>query len=912
MTRPGCHAQQMQLVGREQELAVVRSALDAVVSGGSRVLLVLGEAGMGKTRLLGAVAAEAERRGCEVRQGRATEHEADLPLALFGDVLAPAHAVLTPPEERQERWLLFRSLLAELSRSATDAALVLALDDVHWADPASLELLDLLLRRPPAGARLIVLALRPGALADGLVGATRSTLPDGEVLRLAALTHEQAGQLLPELSTTELTDLLDASAGNPLLLTELSRSGPGSPTPSGVVAAVALEVGRLSPGAHRLLEATAVLGDPCLVDLAVRTADLAEDSWPAALDELIETSLLAPGASAREVRFRHPVVRTTVHDAMTAGSRLQAHARAAAALDDAGAPAVLRAHHLSQAAAPGDLVAAKTLREAAAAVRFRAPSIAADWLLVAKQVAPPRQTADFGQLAHVLVQAGRLDEALAAGEEGLAFGAGAPVDLLDLTLVAASVERQLGHHESARRRLTRAVEEARGQPVHPELLAALALTAYESGEYDVLAGWAERLHQSAPTDRVLRAVAEALMAMVRRFAGDAVSSAHHADRSVADLRDAGDPELAEQAELAIAVPWALMAVERFADAAEASRRATAVTRAAGNLSAAVALALPEVLALALLGRLDRADDAAEAAELTARLTHNAQATQWALWTRAWVLLERGEVERASIAAAESVAIAEHLDDSAMVTVASAVLGAVRLAQGHPREAAERLAAYDADPSWICRWSPRLVEALIATAGPEAAARAAKRAETLAARSGLAGAVAAAHRSAALVALAAGQTETALAHALEAVTAASSIGADHDRAQAHLLAGRAAESAQAVEHFTEAHRLAVRCGAGRTRDQAVRELRRLGRRVGRGGARAPGHEGVASLSPREREVADLVAQGRTNREIAARLFLSEKTVESHLSKTFTKLGVTSRAAVAAQVAQDRTADPAQRS
>ena len=94
------------------------------------------------------------------------------------------------------------------------------------------------------------------------------------------------------------------------------------------------------------------------------------------------------------------------------------------------------------------------------------------------------------------------------------------------------------------------------------------------------------------------------------------------------------------------------------------------------------------------------------------------------------------------------------------------------------------------------------------------------------------------------------------------------------------------------------------GAVRFRDEAARELRRLGRRVGARRRRAAGGPGLASLSGREREIAELVARGRTNREIAAELFLSEKTIESHLSKVFAKLGVSGRVAVAETVGRER--------
>lgn len=154
-------------------------------------------------------------------------------------------------------------------------------------------------------------------------------------------------------------------------------------------------------------------------------------------------------------------------------------------------------------------------------------------------------------------------------------------------------------------------------------------------------------------------------------------------------------------------------------------------------------------------------------------------------------------------------------------------------------------------------------------------------------------------AAAQVELAAGRPELAERRALKAVTAASQGGDRLLAARARVIAARARSGErrrEAIEGIREAQQEFVECGATRLRDEAVRELRRLGHRVGRGGSRGRGEAGVEALSRRESEVAHLVTEGLTNREIAERLVLSEKTIETHLSAVFRKLGVRRRAAV----------------
>jgi DNA-binding NarL/FixJ family response regulator len=158
-----------------------------------------------------------------------------------------------------------------------------------------------------------------------------------------------------------------------------------------------------------------------------------------------------------------------------------------------------------------------------------------------------------------------------------------------------------------------------------------------------------------------------------------------------------------------------------------------------------------------------------------------------------------------------------------------------------------------------------------------------------------------------VLLAQGDHEGARADALDAVELFSGGGRPSDAARARALAGRAVagggERDRAVAELERARAELIELGAPRLADGVARDLRKLGLRVARSGGRGDGANGLGALSVREREIAGLVATGKTNREIAAELFLSEKTVENHLSRVFGKLGISSRAALAGTVSRE---------
>jgi hypothetical protein len=243
-------------VGRGWELGCASEALDAIEGGSARGLAVVGEPGIGKTRLLTEVTALAERRDQIVFSGRAAEFERDLPFGVFVDALDDHLRALDPhkiarldPQLRgelaqvfpalselatssasvlqDERYRAHRAVRELLERLAAVRPLVVMLDDLHWADPASIELLSALLRRPPNAGVLLMVSLRPRQaetrLASVLEYASREGLLDR--LELFPLNHEEAEQLLSPALTPSLRASLYAQAGgNPFYLEELARS----------------------------------------------------------------------------------------------------------------------------------------------------------------------------------------------------------------------------------------------------------------------------------------------------------------------------------------------------------------------------------------------------------------------------------------------------------------------------------------------------------------------------------------------------------------------------------------------------------------------------------------------------------------------------------------------------------------
>jgi predicted ATPase len=354
------------LVGRHVEWEAVHATLEALEAKGLGVILIAGEQGIGKSRLITELCAEAERRRYLVFSGRAAEFEQHEAFGVFVDALdhylasvdrrdldelavdveeladvLPALARLverpvgTLPAERYRAHQAVRALLDALSRQRP---VVLTLDDLHWADGASVELGSYLLRRPPRGRVLTVMGFRTAQLdkPSGSVLEASTTGPPVLRLDLQPLSEDEARQLLdPDLPEALRHELYRLSGGNPFYLESLAHAassvgidaiassgrGDDATVPVAVHGVLAAELASLSPMAHAMLQGAAVVGDPFEVGLAAIVGEASKRDELATLDELLAADLVRPTALPRRFEFRHPLIRHAVYQ--SAGSPTQ-------------------------------------------------------------------------------------------------------------------------------------------------------------------------------------------------------------------------------------------------------------------------------------------------------------------------------------------------------------------------------------------------------------------------------------------------------------------------------------------------------------------------------------------------------------------------------------------------------------
>jgi DNA-binding CsgD family transcriptional regulator len=885
-----------------------------VRGGQSRVLVLRGEAGMGKSALLEYLLDGAS--GCRTARTAGVESEMELAFAGLYQLCAPFLDRLErlPGPQREaletvfalsegpppDRFLVGLAVLGLLSDVAQDRPLVCVVDDAQWQDRAAAQCLGFVARRLLAESVALVFAVREPSDAPDLAG-----LPE---LMIRGLGGADARALLDSVTPGRLDEsvcdrIVAETRGNPLALLELPQGLTAAelaggfglpdilPLSTRIEQSFLRRLTSLPPETRRLMVVAAAepVGDVTLLWRAAGRLGLgAEAAAPAQTAGLIDFGV--------RVRFRHPLVRSAAYRAATAHERQQAHRALAAATDPQSDPDRRAWHRAHAAVGPDEEVAAELERSAerararggvaaAAAFRARATELTPD---------PVRRAA----------------RALTAAQAK--FDAAAPEAALEL--LAAADPAQLDELERARGARLRAqitFVRTRGADAARLLLEAarrldpfspaLAREAYlEALRAAIFAGRlvegssvetvADAARAAPPAGRPPRAIDLLLDGLATRFTEGYAAAAPSLRRALDAFWQEGEPTEDDMRWLWLACPVAPepIAPDLWEDETwdRLSGRAVTMAREAGALTVLPIALTARAGVHVHAGEFSAADALVDEADAISAATGNAPLRYTSLllaaWrgdsTRAQELTEAAFADAAGSGEGRAIGLAEH---------ASAVLhnglGEYPVALAAARRACEH------DDVGFFGWSlAELVEAGARARAADKAAAALAQLEERTAAAGTSWALGMQARSRAL--LSTGEEAEALYREAIDRLGRSSILVHVARAQ--LLYGewlrREHRRTEAREQLHAAHKTFSRIGAQAFADRAGRELAATGETVPRRTAETRDY-----LTAQEAQIARLAADGHTNPEIGARLFISPRTVEYHLRKVFTKLGIGSR-------------------
>ena len=929
-----------QLAGRREELSVLGGLIEAVHEGESRVLVVRGEPGVGKTTLLDYVAGQ--ELGCQVARAAGVQSETELAFAGLHQLCAPmldrAERLPLPQQDAlrtafglvagppPDRFIVGLAALNLLSEVAGERPLICLIDDEQWLDQASAQALGFAARRLGADPVGLVFATRnPGAELAGLPELEVGGLPEADARAL--LDSALAGPL-----DEQVRDLIVAETrGNPLALLEVPEglspaelAGgfglPGAAPPVGRVArAFDRQLAALPAETRRLvlLAAADPSGDRALVWRAAQSLGIsAAAGEPAAEAELVEF-----GA---RVRFRHPLARSAAYQSASLRERREAHAALAEATDQVADPD-RRAWHRAQATAVPDEEVAVELERSAGRAQARGGLAAAAAFLersVALTADPVRQADRALAAAQLSQQAGGFGSALdllaAAEAVPLDEFARARVELLRGQVVFAS-----GHTGDASaallkaaRRLERfdldlaretylaawgaAILTVGGPPPAPEPAAAAPAAstpapapAPEDGDADVLLEICRSVRALPPPPDGPRPLDLTLEGLALLITDGHAAAATTLQRAAKVLTSIPVDDVLRWGWIATRTSSAVWDYEGFL---AISARQVRLVREVGAL-AQLPLFLSQVgVARAWMGDFAGAEAvAAESASVAAR-TGDRFPAHVVLLLRAM----QGREEEATAAitgAIEESAVSGQRAAATFAHWAAAVLHNGLARYKEAASAARQAAGNPLDP-WSALWAlPELVEAAARLGDAELARDALDRLAVMTQPTGNDPALGIEARCRALL------SDGADADDLyrEAIDRLGLTRLRPELARAHLLYGewlrREGRRVEAREQLRTAHELLAAIGMGAFAERARRELIATGEKV-----RKRGVETRDQLTPQEEQIARLASDGCTNPEIAAQLFLSARTVEWHLGKVFGKLGVSSRRELTAALGQ----------
>ncbi|MGY1496454.1 AAA family ATPase [Streptomyces sp. QTS52] len=912
------------LIGRDEALVSAREQLSR---GGS--VLLHGTAGIGKSTVLRTLAAEYGESARTVLRCSATESESHLPFLALADLLGLAldevsaqlpvaqrvalESALTGRGEstlQRDGLALRLAVLSALRALAAKGPVLVVADDLQWLDTASTELLGFAARRlGDDPVRMLFAGRTDGQEYDRYL---RASTPDTLAVRVNPLTRPQVEALLQhrgyDLPRSTVREIHRISAGNPLYALELGRAlaenptpprpGEPLPVPTSLRALVLSRLEMLSDDARRTLLVVSAGARPTLALLhaAGRENAEAETAQAAAL------GLLATEPEGPAVRFAHPLVSAALYAEASAQERRAAHA----ALSTAASDLIERARHLALAAEGTDPEVAARLAEAAALARDRgAPSVASSLGLLAARYAPADGAPNPDE--HRLRAA---EDAITAGELDLARDVARQV-LARSTVPAERVRAWIIVIDTAGHAMTevdavfpQALADAGDDPqllalIHYQLAWRALLVEGDFAEGREEAARAAELAERGG-DRHMELMSLSFQAHTETLMGhpDAPATIKRA------LKEPQDPKVTvhHNGIGSARFRWLIMS-DQLPEARATITTLLREVRRRGSVESEVHFLRGLAETELRCGHCGRALDLARESLRLARDTGIGEVASAML--AALAEASGGDVDRALALARESVEHAEENGDLMYLSRAQAALGYARLVAGDApgavqslRRARELEHDLGVDDPARGRWQGDLAEALVRVGELDEAQEVIDVSRAHALRLGRESVLAVLDRSEALVRAARGEREAALAQLTSAQDRLAKLGYGLEEARAALTLAELRTgppgpgATPAPTSYDEAARLFRRC-------RALPWLRRVDAATVPSPAPQPlvqQPQAVAALdglAAMERQVAALVMEGATNREIAGRLFISVKTVEATLTRVYRKLGIRSR-------------------
>jgi DNA-binding CsgD family transcriptional regulator len=906
-----------EVVGRDKELAAVVAFLESTEALPGALLLE-GEAGIGKTTLWRAGVKSARELSYSVLRATPAEKEATFSYSGVSDLLADVLDEVLPglpgPQRRAlevalllrdsgrpppEQHTLAVGLLGVLRALAASRPVVLAVDDVQWLDRSSAAMLEFAGRRLRNEPVAFLLARRQSSMLDS----DRLELAIPEERRLAvrvgplsmgALHRLLRDRLGMTLARPALRRVHEASGGNPFyaleLVRALERSGgrirPGHPlpVPETLEAILHERIGVLPPSVRQVLAAAAASRRP--------TESMLGD-WPA-LEQASEAGLIE--LTNDEVTFTHPLLASAAYGSITAAERRRLHRRLAEVVSDPEE----RARHLALSAEAPDKEIADALEGAARGAAARgAPAAAAELAELAVRLTPTSERARLlersvdGAWYHV--SAGELETAASMLEQLEELSPG--VARADALLLLASAQQSF---EQSLELAERALDDARGDD------ARVAKLECYIGEILLVQGSADRALEHAraalkpaerAADRTILATALSTVAWFETlFAVEPTPGL--LERAVVLEEAAVHDRVYDTSSPSFALGMRLMLAGRLDEARPRMDMLLERAVSLGDEAAVVAALLHQAELEFRAGNWSlAARKAAEGYERAEQIGRE-QDMSALLYASALVDAHLGRVREARDAATRGIAFSERCGDEAFRLQNLSVLGFLELSVGDPgaadrilRPLAARLASFGWREPSIYGELPNAIEALVELGELEEARRLLAELQDRLSRIESPWGEASAGRCEGLILAAEGDLAAALRALERALTLHEQLPQPFDLARTLLALGaiqrRARKRGAARESLEGALATLDELGATLWAEKARSELARIGGRTPAGD----------ELTPTERRIAELVARGKTNKEVAAQLFLAPRTVEGHLTRIYEKLGLRSRAELA---------------